>query len=230
MSGPKCDEFALEEHRREIERRKLREELQRKRKEEEQQRKLEKRNREFNASVETEYEALFEELFEKREQHIIAKAIDEAMEEMGYHLIASMTPKDDEEEPISAQIYGFSDGTGIQIMEANGQVSLEVVGLGTNDRIPTEKESEYLEQQMSTFCLAYNDLESKLNKKGIERKSVIYHQKPNKQFSRILNVLNFDQIQEIKTLQQYFMKKDVVNNEPDVLLLQKVQQSSANKQ
>lgn len=203
------EEKRLEEERRIEEERRRREEE--KRREEERIRK-EKQDREdyavsFNEQEEREFQALLDAMFEQREQEIVAEAIDEALEEMGYEMVASMTPKVQTDNLCRAQVYEFSEGTGIQVMAANGQISLEIVGIGNNNRVPTEQESEYLEQQMEQFCDAYKVLEQKLEEKGIVRAAAIRHNSPDKKFARILNVSAFQQKKEVETLQT-FMKKE----------------------
>lgn len=213
MSGPKCSEFELEEIRRQEEYERLQEELRkeaaRKRREQQQR---EKHAEEFNAEEEAEFQRLLAQQMKRKEQEIIAEAIDETLEEMGYDLVASMTPNVKTEEPIKAQVFSFADGVGIQVMEANGQVSMEVVGLGTNNRFPTEQEAEYLENQMESFCATYKEFEEKLAQKGIVRSVSVRRHKPDKKFARILNVSTFEQKKEVETLQTV-MKKDNVKSD-----------------
>lgn len=213
MSGPKCSEYELEEIRRQEEYERLQEEL---RREEERKRREQKQREdcaaEFNAAEEAEFQRLLEQQMKRREQEIIAEAIDETLEEMGYELVASMTPKVQTEEPFKAQVFSFADGVGIQVMEANGQVSMEVVGLGTNNRFPTAQEAEYLTNQMEDFCGAYKELEEKLAKKGVIRAASIRRHKPDKKFARILNMSTFEQKKDVKTLQTV-MKKEAVKSD-----------------
>lgn len=252
MSGPKCDEYILDEvlaaavragleeelrqqeeerRRREEERRRLEEERrkaeekrlrlaaeERRRREEERRRQEEERLRrikaradfaeEQNADVEARFQAYLEEMYQKKEQEIVAKAIDEALEEMGYEMVASMTPKVATDKHVQAHVYEFDEGVGIQVLEANGQVSMEVVGIGTNNRFPTEREKEYLEGQMERFCDAYDTLNEKLAAKGIVKAAEVRHNRPDKQFARILNVSSFEAQREVETLQNVMKKEE----------------------
>lgn len=218
MSGPKCDQFELEEQRRREEMERLRLELEkerrreeeRKRKQEEERRQKELRkaeNEAFNKQEEEAFEALLQKMYHKREQQIVAEAIEETMEEMGYDLIAVHASSENADVDVSAQVYSFSNGTGIQVMEHGGQVSLEVVGIGTNNRLPDEEERLYLEGQMTDFCEAYEELEERLEKKGIIKSQMIFHKKPDKKYARILNISVLEQKKQVETLQSILKQK-----------------------
>lgn len=238
MSGPKCNEFVLSEERRLEELRRIEEQLRReearrleeqKRLEEEaRQRAIEKENarveynEDFNRRMEERRAKRKEKLLKKREQEIIAQAIEEAMVELGYDLIAAVEPKVEEENPVQAQLFSFADGVGVQVIENGERISMEVVGLGTNNRRPTEAEGEYLENQMADFCDAYTKLEEKLKEKGIVKSNTIHHLPPNKKYARILNMENFEQKKEVTTLQT-IMKKSVQKTQEDMQITMKKQ-------
>ena len=238
MSGPKCDEYILEEElaaavrasleeelRQQEEERRRQEEMERLRLEEKKRRLEEERHRqeeerlrqvkaredfakEQNADIEERFQEYLEKMYKKKEQEIVAKAIDEALEEMGYEMVASMTPKVATDQHVEAQVYEFEEGVGIQVLEANGQVSMEVVGIGTNNRFPTEQEKSYLKGQMEHFCDAYDVLNEKLAAKGIVKAVEVRHNKPDMQFARILNVSTFDTKREVETLQNVMKKEE----------------------
>ena len=84
---------------------------------------------------------------------------------------------------------------------------MEIVGFGTNNRFPTDREKDYLELQMERFCDAYDVLEQKLAEKGIVKAAAIRRCPPDKQFARILNLASFEQKKEVETLQS-IMKKE----------------------
>ena len=229
-----------ERHRKEEERRRKEEEERRRKEEEERRRKEEERQRierenasdEFNLEEEEALAELEELLYSKRKDEIVANAIDAVMEEMGYELIASMTPPTQPEDHlIQAHVFSFGDGSGIQVMEAGGQVSLEVVGIGTNDRTPTDKEAEFLEEKMEEFCQNYQELTDRLAKHGIIRTHVKYHQNPDKKYARILNINNFNKEKEVDTLQFLMKNKEKKKSEQsgEILSLQKVQQSRSDQ-
>lgn len=220
-----------ERRRREEEERRRREEEERQRREAAEKAERESESDDFNEAEEAELAALEEKLYQRRKEEIVAKAMDEVMQEMGYELVASMTPPvSDEDHFIQAQVFSFGDGSGVQVMEAEGQISLEVVGIGTNDRTPSEQEAEFLECKMGEFCQAYQVLVEKLAKRGIVRSAVKYHQEPNKKYARILNVDVFEKKKEVETLQHHIKSKEKKQSgkSDEVLLLQDVQQSSSN--
>lgn len=203
MSGPKCDEYVLNEQRRQEELRRIEEQLKLER---------EQKSAEFNARMDEDLEAFKERLYKRRERKIIAEAMDEAMKELGYDLIATLEPKKEVEVPVHAQVYSFSEGVGIQVIENGERISMEVVGLGTNTRKPTEGESDYLEERMTEFCDSFGRLEKVLQEKGIVKSAVIHHLPPNKKYARILNLDNFFRVEEVETLQTK-MEKERRRNE-----------------
>ena len=230
MSGPKCSQFQLNEQRRLEELRKIEEQLrkeaedrereearqreeERKREEEIRRKEVEKRKKReadnliYNAQMEERVAALKAKMLKKREQEIIAEAIDEAMVELGYDLIASIPPKEDAPVYSQAQVYSFSEGVGVQVIESEGRISMEVVGIGTNNRKPTDTECEYLEAQMVGFCDVYEELEEKLKEKGIVKTNTIRRFPPDKKYARILNVNQFTDRKESTTMQTVMKKQ-----------------------
>ncbi len=223
MSGPKCNQYALneefrrqelkraeEEARRRVEEERRRKEEEARLREEQKKAERQERSKEFNADVEDRVQRLKERLYKKREQEIVAHAIDEAMMELGYDLIASDVPKedDDEEMLIQAQVFSFSEGVGVQVVENGGRISMEIVGLGTSSRRPTDMESEYIEGQMVSFCDTFGVLEKKLEEKGVVKVGAIRHLSPSKKYARILNVDEFSERKEVSTLQSVMKKKE----------------------
>lgn len=198
MSGPKCNEYVLNEQRRQEELRRIEEQLRQER---------ERESIAYNTRMNEEWEVFLESLYECCEREIIAEAMDEAMEELGYDLIATLEPKGEVDVPIRAQVFSFSEGVGIQVVENEGRISMEVVGLGTNNRKPTEGESEYLEEKMEEFCNSFELLEKKLQEKGIVKSTVIHRLPPSKKYARILNLENFFAQEEVETLQMRMEKE-----------------------
>lgn len=185
--------------------------------EEERQRKIEEERQaridyldEISREDDDEYERMLAEMYEQRQQEIISSAIDEAMEELGYELVAESKPVENAKVQVQAQVYSFSEGVGVQVVDANGRISMEVVGLGSNDRIPTESESEYLKQQMEDFCEAFDRLEEKLEEKGIVKSSTIHKLPPDKRFARVLNMESMDRKKEVDTLQTVMKQNQIV--------------------
>jgi len=198
-----------EERRKKEEERKKREEEAKRQAEEERRREEKEREEraafcdELNAEVEAQIAQLTEFLYKKREQEIIAETIGEAMEELGYDLIASTGAAAEDEVPVQAQVFSFSDGVGIQMIENGERISMEVVGIGTNNRRPTEEEAAYLEHQMEEFCNAYEKLDEVLKAKGIVKAATIRRLPPDKKYARILNMEQFTSSpnEKVSTLQ-----------------------------
>ncbi len=206
-----------EERQRKIEEERRLEEERIRKQEEERQRKIEEERKarieyldEISSEDDEEYERMLAQMYEQRQQEIISSAIDEAMEELGYELVAESKPVENAKVKVQTQVYSFSEGVGVQVVDAGGRISMEVVGLGSNDRIPTESESEYLEQQMEDFCEAFDRLEEKLEEKGIVKSSTVHKLPPDKRFARVLNMESMDKKKEVDTLQTVMKQKQTV--------------------
>ncbi len=206
-----------EERQRKIEEERRLEEERIRKQEEERQRKIEEERKaridyldEISSEDDEEYERMLAQMYEQRQQEIISSAIDEAMEELGYELVAESKPVENAKVKVQTQVYSFSEGVGVQVVDAGGRISMEVVGLGSNERIPTESESEYLEQQMEDFCEAFDRLEEKLEEKGIVKSSTIHKLPPDKRFARVLNMESMDRKKEVDTLQTVMKQKQTV--------------------
>lgn len=218
MSGPKCNEYVLNEQRRQEELRRIEEQIKEER---------EQKSANFNAQVEADLAEFKERLYKRRERKIITEAMDEAMTELGYNLIATLEPKKEIEVPVQAHVFSFSEGVGIQVIENAGRISMEVVGLGINNRKPTEGEKDYLEEQMEEFCDSFARLEKKLQEKGIVKSAVIHRFPPDKRYARILNLDDFSQIDEVDTLQMRMTKVQKKNEIHEVQNSKRVQKTGS---
>lgn len=133
------------------------------------------------------------QFLEKREQEIIRDELSSVMEELGYHVIAEKETVRKSGRQIHEKVFSFGEGSGVNITEAGGQITMEVVGLDTANRAPEADEQEYLESEMVSFCSAHKDIEEKLKERGIVLKNRIQMNKPSKEYAKILNVTSYEQ-------------------------------------
>lgn len=101
---------------------------------------------------------------ERAEREEIARGIDEAMQELGYHLIGDRAG---ETKGSKFSLYQFENGTGIRVLRrANGSVRMRVIGVtGEGDRLELNDEQKL--QAQNDFCEAYDAILEALSKKGI---------------------------------------------------------------
>ena len=137
-----------------------------------------------------ETEASYLSLLEKKEIQI---GLNEVMEELGYHVLAEKETVRKSGKKIHEEVFSFGEGTAVNITEAEGQITMEIVGLDTSTRMPDETEEDYLEEEMVTFCAAHKEIEEKLKVRGIVLKNRIQMNKPSREYARILNITAYDQ-------------------------------------
>ena len=131
-------------------------------------------------------------LLEEREKQIICSELGNIMEELGYHVIAEKETVRKSGKHIKENIFSFGEGTAVNITEAGGQITMEVVGLDTSTRMPEEAEQDYLEEEMVSFCSAHKEIEKKLKERGIVLKNRLQLNPPSKEYAKILNVTAYD--------------------------------------
>lgn len=154
----------------------------------------------------TETEAAY---LEEREKQIISDELSSIMEEMGYHVIAEKETVRKSGKKIKEEVFSFGEGSAVNITEANGQITMEIVGLDTSTRMPEEDEQEYLKDEMVTFCTAHKDIEAKLNERGIVLKNRIQMNPPSREYAKILNVTSYDRKEKNISMIQERKKKGV---------------------
>lgn len=133
---------------------------------------------------------------EQQEKQIIRKELETVMEELGYSVIASKETTRRSGAVVREQVFAYSEGTAINVTEANGMITMEVVGVDTSDRDPVEDESEYLEGEMESFCTSHKEIEKRLAAKGIVLKNRIQMNPPSKAYAKILNITEYNQKRE----------------------------------
>lgn len=211
MSGPKCDEIVLSEERRRkheevlrLEKERIareREEL-RQRKEEEKRKREEETLRElddFEAYMNSLLEQLeqeetaAEDTFEENCRREVCTVVEETIEEMGYRLIGSKAS-----DRSTATLYRYNEETAIQVTDAMGQFTMEVVRLDVVDRAATAREADELAQSMENFCVDYKEMRARLIENGLEVPKELFHLPPDSKYACIVNTSDFALKKEIK--------------------------------
>lgn len=141
------------------------------------------------------------ELLEDSEQEYIADAIDEAMEEMGYTLIGHREVTKKSGKRFHDELYTFSEGTAVNIRyDSQGKIAMELGGVDSTDRLPSQSEDVKLEDEMVTFCEKFTELEKRLVQRGIVCKNRISHLPPKAEYAQIINTSDYDMKTEVETI------------------------------
>ena len=144
------------------------------------------------AILDTKIKETEEILQHQDEQAYISKCVDEAMQEMGYSVAGSREVVRRNGKRFRNELYLFDEGTAVNVTySSDGQITMELGGIGMDDRLPTEAESASLASDMRTFCDDYYEIERRLLKKGIvtERISIL---PPDAQYAQIINVSDYN--------------------------------------
>lgn len=137
----------------------------------------------------------------KEEQKYISECVDKAMQEMGYRVIGDREFVRKDGRRFTNELYLFDEGTAVNVTYSDeGQITMELGGLDSQDRIPNEAECQSLAQDMTSFCDDYLKIEEKLKVMGVicHRISIL---PPDAQFAQIINTSD------------YRMSENVVNYE-----------------
>jgi metal-responsive CopG/Arc/MetJ family transcriptional regulator len=152
------------------------------------------------AELKVEIAKLENELFEDGEQEYIADIIDKVMEEMGYDLIGNREVTKKSGKRFHDELYTFSEGTAVNIRYDNqGKIAMELGGIDTTDRLPSEAEAARLEGEMIAFCDKFTELEKRLAAKGIVCKNRVSHLPPKAEYAQIINTSDYDIKTDVET-------------------------------
>ena len=126
------------------------------------------------------------------EQEYISRAIDEVMTDMGYKLIGDRTVTKRSGRQFHSELFTFSEGTAVNITRsANGQITMELAGLDSSDRQPTDDESDVLCAEMESFCGAFSEFEKRLAEKGVISRHISILP-PTAEYAQIINVNDYE--------------------------------------
>lgn len=137
-------------------------------------------------------EQLESQCLQAEEQNYIAKSMDEVMKDMGYRVIGDREVTKKSGKRFRNELYHFSEGTAVNITyAAEGQIGMELGGLDTCDREPTEAEGHVLCDEMSEFCQHVPEIEKRLKDKGILLAKRITQLPPTEDYAQIINVSDY---------------------------------------
>ena len=132
------------------------------------------------------------------EQRHISESLDEVMREMGYHVVGSREVVKKSGRKFRNELYHFSEGAVVNITyAANGQISMELGGVDTCDREPSEAECVVLCDEMSEFCGDFQEIEKRLKEKGVVLANRISMLPPVEDYAQIINISEYEMTEEV---------------------------------
>lgn len=131
------------------------------------------------------------------EQAYISQCVDEVMQEMGYTVVGNREVVRRNGKRFRNELYLFDEGTAVNVTySSDGQITMELGGISTIDRFPTEAESTSLTSDMRAFCDDYCEMEQRLREKGILTKPISILP-PEEQYAQIINVSDYSLSKEV---------------------------------
>lgn len=132
------------------------------------------------------------------EQRHISESLDEVMREMGYHVVGSREVIKKSGRKFRNELYHFSEGAVVNITyAANGQISMELGGVDTCDREPSEAECAALCDEMTEFCGDFQEIEKRLKEKGVVLANRISMLPPVEDYAQIINISGYEMTEEV---------------------------------
>ena len=122
-----------------------------------------------------------EKALENAKNRYIAESIEQCMIDSGFQPICTMGGKS------KMTVYDFGDNTGLSVVSSGSRVTFEVAGLSQVQKAPDNDEKRKITAKMEGFCQVFDNLESKLMKKGIGTKN-IYRMPVNEKYARIISI------------------------------------------
>lgn len=145
-----------------------------------------------------EVENLEKQCEQLEEQRHISESLDEVMREMGYHIVGSREVVKKSGRKFRNELYHFSEGAVVNITyAANGQISMELGGVDTCDREPSEAECVALCDEMSEFCGNFQEIEKRLKEKGVVLANRISMLPPVEEYAQIINISDYEMTEEV---------------------------------
>ena len=136
------------------------------------------------------------------EQSYISRCIDEVMEDMGYKLVGNRSVTKKSGRHFRNELYSFSEGTAVNVTYSdNGNITMELGGVDTKDRMPDTLETERLTEDMGSFCGQYREFERRLAEKGVVSNHISLLP-PEPVYAQVINVSDYDMTDNIATSDQ----------------------------
>ena len=136
------------------------------------------------------------------EQQYISESLDQVMRDMGYNVVGSREVVKKSGRKFRNGLYHFSEGSVVNVTyAANGQISMELGGVDTCDREPSEEESSVLCDEMVEFCDEFPEIERRLKEKGVVLMNRISMLPPAEEYAQIINVSDFNMTDKVDVLE-----------------------------
>lgn len=136
------------------------------------------------------------------EQSYISRCIDEVMEDMGYKLVGNRSVTKKSGRHFRNELYSFSEGTAVNVTYSdNGNITMELGGVDTKDKMPDTLETERLTEDMRSFCGQYREFERRLAEKGVVSNHISLLP-PEPVYAQVINVSDYDMTDNIATIDQ----------------------------
>lgn len=136
------------------------------------------------------------------EQQYISESLDQVMRDMGYNVVGSREVVKKSGRKFRNELYHFSEGSVVNVTyAANGQISMELGGVDTCDREPSEEESSVLCDEMVEFCDEFPEIERRLKEKGVVLMNRISMLPPAEEYAQIINVSDFNITDKVDVLE-----------------------------
>ena len=136
------------------------------------------------------------------EQQYISESLDQVMRDMGYNVVGSREVVKKSGRKFRNELYHFSEGSVVNVTyAANGQISIELGGVDTCDREPSEEESSVLCDEMVEFCDEFPEIERRLKEKGVVLMNRISMLPPAEEYAQIINVSDFNMTEKVDVLE-----------------------------
>ena len=136
------------------------------------------------------------------EQQYISESLDQVMCDMGYNVVGSREVVKKSGRKFQNELYHFSEGSVVNVTyAANGQISMDLGGVDTCDREPSEEESSVLCDEMVEFCDEFPEIERRLKEKGVVLMNRISMLPPAEEYAQIINVSDFNMTEKVDLLE-----------------------------
>ena len=136
------------------------------------------------------------------EQQYISESLDQVMHDMGYNVVGSREVLKKSGRKFRNELYHFSEGSVVNVTyAANGQISMELGGVDTCDREPSEEENAVLCDEMVEFCDEFPEIERRLKEKGVVLMNRISMLPPAEEYAQIINVSDFNMTEKVDVLE-----------------------------
>ena len=136
------------------------------------------------------------------EQQYISESLNQVMRDMGYNVVGSREVVKKSGRKFRNELYHFSEGSVVNVTyAANEQISMELGGVDTCDREPSEEESSVLCDEMVEFCDEFPEIERRLKEKGVVLMNRISMLPPAEEYTQIINVSDFNMTEKVDVLE-----------------------------